>query len=321
MDSNLGERVTDFLALIGEKMSYRIPLGFFTSLDLVNFPHKIDTRFLFTLENNMNILFKTNTKVDVPNEPDTQIIFHDMRYISYPQISLDDNFLAYFNGIIRSRGALRAGVISSPYQQSFEINMETQSLKGNFHGLNKQIEWLEISLVFDKSDQHQTVYDSYDVELAAKYVQLLALENVSTTYSLTGKLESNVSNENNKHWLYQMFVAYYCEGCSAAPLTQYKNNKIKQELTKEKDYFGDYSDERLYIDMRHSKGYTDKLEKLTHDDGGVTLTIKLNKAAEKKMRLRVIAYSQDEYWYTSSNKNYIMTCKDYSIAKDDEIAA
>ena len=79
-----------------------------------------------------------------------------------------------------------------------------------------------------------------------------------------------------------MFVAYYCEGHSAAPLTQYKNNEIKQELTKEKDYFGDDSDERLYIDMRRSKGYTNELEKLTRDDGDVTLTIKLKKAAEKK---------------------------------------
>ena len=108
-------------------------------------------------------------------------------------------------------------------------------------------------MVFDKSDQHQTVYDSYDAELAAKYVQLLALENASTTYSLTGQLEYNVSNEDDKHWLYQMFVAYYWEGCSAAPLTQYKNNEIKQELTKEKDYSGDNSDERLFVDMRRSK--------------------------------------------------------------------
>ena len=71
-----------------------------------------------------------------------------------------------------------------------------------------------------------------------------------------------------------------CEGCSAAPLTQCKNNEIKQELTK-KNYFGDGSDERLYIDMRCRKGHTGELEKLTCDDGGVTLTIKLEKAAEK----------------------------------------
>ena len=162
-------------------MYYRIPLGFFTSLGLVNFPHKIDTRFLFTLENNMNRLFETNAKADVPNELDAQIIFQDTPYISYPQITLDDSFVAYFNGILRSRGTLRTRVISSTYQQSFETNTRTQSLKVNFCGLNKQIEWLEISLVFDKSDQHQTVYDSYDVELVAKYVQVLALEHASTT--------------------------------------------------------------------------------------------------------------------------------------------
>ena len=53
-------------------------------------------------------------------------------------------------------------------------------------------------------------------------------------------------------------------------------------MTKEKYYFRDNSDERLYIDMRRSKGYTDELEKLTRDDGGVTLTIKLKQAAAKK---------------------------------------
>ena len=35
------------------------------------------------------------------------------------------------------------------------------------------------------------------------------------------------------------------------------------------------------------------------------------------MRLRVIAYSQSEYWYVNTNKGFIMTYKDYCIAKDD----
>ena len=116
-------------------------------------------------------------------------------------------------------------MILSPYQQSFEINTGTQSLNVNFRGLNNKTEWLELSLVYDKSDQHQTIYDNYDVELAAK--QALTLENASTTYSLTGQVEYSISNEDEKHWLYKMFVAYYCNGCSLAPLTQHKNNKIK----------------------------------------------------------------------------------------------
>ena len=129
---------------------------------------------MFTLKNNLSRSFETNAKLEnIPNETDTQIIFHDTLYISYPQITLDDNFLAYLNSILRSRSASRTVIILSPYQQSFEINVGTQSLNINFRGLNKQIEWLEISLVFDKSGQPQAVYDSYDVELAAKYVPLL----------------------------------------------------------------------------------------------------------------------------------------------------
>ena len=63
VDTNLSERVTDFLGLIGRKIYYRIPVGFFTSLGLVSFPQKTDTRFLLTLENNLNRLFETNTKL------------------------------------------------------------------------------------------------------------------------------------------------------------------------------------------------------------------------------------------------------------------
>ena len=98
---------------------------------------------MFTLENSLNRLFETNAKLDnVPNEPHAQIICHDTPHISHPQITLDDNFLAYLNAVIRSRSALRTGVILSPYQQSFEINVGPQSLKFNFR------EWPEISLVF-----------------------------------------------------------------------------------------------------------------------------------------------------------------------------
>ena len=134
--------------------------------------------------------------------------------------------------------------------------------------------------------QHQTIYDSHDVKLAAIFIQALILENVSKTYILNKQLEHNISNEDDKHWLYEMFVAYYCDGCSMAPLTQYKIKEIKQELTREKDYFSSKSDERLYTDMRRSKCYTDNLEKLTCGDGGVNLSIKFKAAATKKNEVK-----------------------------------
>ena len=159
------------------------------------------------------------------------------------------------------------------------------------------------------------------IELAAKTVQSVTIENASNSYSLTGMLGLNIDNEEDKHLLYQMFVACNCDGCSAAPLTQYRNNEIYQELIKERHYFGNDSDENLYIDMRRSKGYTDELEKLTRNDSDISLTVKLKVAATKKLRLRVIGYSQAEYFYTTSSSGQIMTLKNYSVTKNNDIAA
>ena len=76
------------------------------------------------------------------------------------------------------------------------------------------------------------------------------------TYSLTGGLTYNIDNEDNKHWLYEMFVSHWCNGCSTSPLPEYANNEIYQELTKERNYFKDTSDKKLHIDMRRSKRCT-----------------------------------------------------------------
>ena len=160
-----------------------------------------------------------------------------------------------------------------------------------------------------------TIYGSYDLELAARFIQLLKFEDTSSTYSLTGKLLYDLEKEDDKHLVYKMFVAHFCDGCSSAPLTQYKNNHIYRELIEEDKYFSDESDERVYIDMRRSKGYTDELEKINRDYSGIALNIKLKAAAAKKLRFRITGFSQGEYWYLLSNKGYIMSYKNYNILK------
>ena len=84
-------------------------------------------------------------------------------------------------------------------------------------------------------------------------IQSLKFENTSSTYSLTGKLSYDLEKEDNKHLIYKMFVAHPCDGCSSAPLTQYKNNNIYGELIEEDKYFSHESDERAYIDMKEAK--------------------------------------------------------------------
>ena len=213
--------------------------------------------------------------------------------------------------------ALRTGICNVLYQQSFG----SQSRKKNFNGLAAQFEFIEIPLVYDRSDQHQTICDSYDLELAAHNIQSLMLENAISTYSITGTLEYNINNEDDKHTLYSMFVAYNCNGCSAALITQYRNNEIFQEITKEKDYFKSSSDEKLYINMGRSKGYTDELENLTRGDSDVSLTGKLKAVTRKRLRLKIIGYSQSEYFYITSRQVQIMSFKRFNVTRDNNIAA
>ena len=89
-------------------------------------------------------------------------------------------------------------------------------------------------------------------------------------------------------------------------------------MTLEEDWGSDTRDDRLYIDLRRSKGYTDELEKIYRDDSQLSLTINLKKASTKKLRFRITARSQGEYWYILSQKGYIMSYKNSNISKQDK---
>ena len=63
----------------------------------------------------------------------------------------------------------------------------SDSLTVEFYGANRQFDWLEILLVYDKSDKHLTLYDSCNAEYAAKMIKSLSLQTYSEAYSLTNE--------------------------------------------------------------------------------------------------------------------------------------
>ena len=206
----------------------------------------------------MNKLFEDNAKVaTIPDDPDASIEFNDRPYIEYQEILITSTWETYLKTIQRSESALCMGVLPNPYQQTFEINAGSQTFAVDFLGASHQFDWLEISLVYDKSYQHETVYDSYDVELAAHLIESVIFQNASKAYMLTGKISYDINKKDEKYLSYKMFVAYQCNGCTFAPLTEYKNNEIYQNLTDEYEYRGQQKDNRIYIDMQRSKGNKD----------------------------------------------------------------
>ena len=85
-----------------------------------------------------------------------------------------------------SKKILRMGVQKTPIQKTENFNRFWFD-KCWFFGLKKTV-WLNrISLVFDKNDKHTTIYDSYNVELAAKYIKSVKLSNFTEIYSITNE--------------------------------------------------------------------------------------------------------------------------------------
>ena len=145
-----------------------------------------------------------------------------------------------------SKNILRMGI-----QKTYEISVGSDSLTVEFYDSNRQFDWLELSLVYDKSNKHLTIYYSYNVEHAAKIIKSVSLQNFTKTYSLTNEKKYDVDSNTQEHLFFKQFVAWSCNSSTVAPLTDYINHPVYQELHTESDYFSS-SDERIYIDLRAS---------------------------------------------------------------------
>ena len=213
-----------------------------------------------------------------------------------------------------SNQVLRAGIKYFPYQKGYELVIGAQSKTFTFTNAFKQFAFLEFSLVYDKSDQHLNIYDSYNAETAAVSIKYIKLQNASNTYSEFNTIKFNLEDEKDRYVLYNAFVAWVTKGSNIVPNSDYLYNEVRQELPTRNKYFTD-SDERVYIDIRRSKGYTGEFERANRDGSDLVVTVNLKAAATKKMRLYITGYYQGEYMYMLKKKGLIMNHKKYSIAK------
>ena len=92
-------------------------------------------------------------------------------------------FRTYLEGVMLSEQMFRTGIKPKPYQKSFKLVTSTKSRVTAFQTVNKQFSFLTISLVYGKSDQHRSIYDTYNAKLAITKIKLIKLENASNMYS------------------------------------------------------------------------------------------------------------------------------------------
>ena len=116
----------------------------------------------------MKKLFASKTKVATIGTPDAQIVLLKAPYLQYELLTLAQHFRQYLESILSSAKVLRMGVQKTPYQKTYELQVGVQDFTTNFIGANRQFDWVEILMVFDKSDKHLTIYDSHNAECTSE---------------------------------------------------------------------------------------------------------------------------------------------------------
>ena len=117
-----------------------------------------------------------------------------------------------------------------------------------FNNAFKQFSFLEVSLIYDRSDQHLSIYDSYNAEVVATHITSIKLQNASITYSEFNTVKFDLKDPEDWYMLHKAFTAWVTDGSSVTPQGDYACNKTYQKLLKRDDCFTD-SDECIYIDI------------------------------------------------------------------------
>ena len=98
--------------------------------------------------------------------------------------------------------------------------------------------------------------------MASQLIKSVKLINFSDLYSLTNEKKFDVDNLTQRYLLYKQSITWSCNVSSVAPITDYIDNPVFQELPNEDTYFSLKSDEKNYLDLRASSGYVKEAEKL-----------------------------------------------------------
>ena len=299
---------------------YRIPLRYFSDIRKINFPTKIDYRKKMFLETNMDKLFESRkvlaSGAAIP-EVDAEILFTRAPFVQDEEILLDKNFRQHLETILVLKKILRMGAQKTQIQKTCKIQ-NSNSLNVEFLGANRQFDWIEISIVPDKSDEHTTIQDSDNREMVVQLIKFLKLSNFTEIYSLTNGKKYSTNNLTQRYLLYKQFKAWNCDGSSIVPLSEYMDNPIFQEFSDENTYYSAKSDERVYLDLRASSGYVKEAEKLERNDSRIDLQITLKDVAYFTLRVRIWGYSLSEFLYVLSKSGITLKHRTYTINQSDD---
>ena len=139
-DENLIDRINKFTNVIGKENVCSIPQRYIVDTVFVSHPVRFDIKMICTLKTNIAKLFQSN------KQNDASIIYRKPTFIHREQLGLNNNFRQYLQISILPKKLCRMAIRKSPYKKPYELSTGVKSYKVNLTAINRQLDWLEISL-------------------------------------------------------------------------------------------------------------------------------------------------------------------------------
>ena len=98
-------------------------------------------------------------------------------------------------------------------------------------------------------------------------MQNIKLSNISDADNATNPMKFDINNNIQKHLFWKQYIAWHSDSYTNAPISDYINNPVLQELLPENTYMSKSSYERIHIDLRDSL----KQKKQKNEDSGLEL--------------------------------------------------
>ena len=92
-------------------------------------------------------------------------------------------------------------------QKPYELELGRQSRTVDLIAANRQFIWPEIYVVYNRSNKHANVYNSYNTQVASFSINNISTENILSAYSVANRLKYRIdvyATEN--HMFYKQLV-------------------------------------------------------------------------------------------------------------------
>ena len=135
-----------------------------------------------------------------------QIICQNALFI---QSRLDVNFRQCLETSILLKEVFSMVIKKTSLQKPYELELGRQSRTVDLIAANRQFIWPEIYLVYNRSNKHANVYNSYNTQVASFSINNVSTENILSAYSVANRLKYRIdvyASEN--HMFYKQLVKY-----------------------------------------------------------------------------------------------------------------